>query len=114
MNTSTAGTMLTRTVQPVVDTLAVVIQPAPVCSNAAIAADTGVTLLEGPPCDDGWAIGLEPTQCPSDTGCDAVEVFHVEADGWQHDGLVDIALHRDTDAARDDGGDGVSSSRPSL
>ena len=90
VSTATAGTMLTRTVQPVVDTLAVVIQPAPVCSNAAIAADTGVTLLEGPQCDAGWAIGLA-TQCPSDTGCDAVEVFHAEPDGWVYDGLVDIA-----------------------
>jgi len=66
--------------------MAVVVQPAPICSAAAIAADTGVALLGEPTCHDGWAAGLtEP--CPS-TGCTSADVFHADPSGWVHDGVV--------------------------
>jgi hypothetical protein len=113
VNTSTAGAAMTAAAPVVVDSLAVVTQPAPVCSAEAIAAETGVALLAEPVCADGWAFGTT-VECPppettsttvSDArlarglrgpaifgieDCAALDVFHVEPEGWQYDGSFDV------------------------
>ena len=111
VNTSTAGATLTASVPTVIDSLAVVTQPAPVCSAEAIGAATGVVLLGEPVCADGWAFGTT-VECPPPTtstsvdtsvfasglrsaavvieDCESLDVFHVESDGWLYDGAVDI------------------------
>jgi hypothetical protein len=89
VNTSTAGATLMTAVPLVIDTLAVVIEPAPVCSADSIRVSTDVALLEEPACHDGWAFG-RTEECPSDLGCDELDVFHVEPSGWIHHGMVDI------------------------
>jgi hypothetical protein len=112
VNTSTAGTMLTAAVPTVIDSLAVVIQPAAVCAAATIGANTGIVLLGEPVCADGWAFGTMVECPPPETStsvndsrfagglrragvgiadCAAVDVFHVEPEGWVYDGLVDVA-----------------------
>ncbi len=63
VNTSTAGAALTTAVPTVIDSLAVVVQPAPVCSAEMIGAQTGVALLGAPLCADGWAFGTT-VECP--------------------------------------------------
>jgi hypothetical protein len=99
-------------VPTVIDSLAVVTQPAPVCSAEEIDAATGVALLDQPVCADGWAFGTT-VECPPPTTststststsvfpsglrtvaprltfCQVLEVFHVEPEGWQYDGPVD-------------------------
>ena len=116
VNTSTAGAALTAAVPTVIDSLAVVVQPAPVCSAETIGAQTGVALLGEPLCADGWAFGTT-VECPppetttttsttvSDArltrgvrspavigieDCEAVDVFHVEPEGWVYDGSFDV------------------------
>jgi Putative peptidoglycan binding domain len=115
VNTSTAGAALTAAVPTVINSLAVVVQPAPVCSAETIAAETGVVLLGEPLCADGWAFGTtvecpppETTTSTTTTGddtrltrgirspavfgiedCAAVDVFHVEPEGWNYDGSFD-------------------------
>jgi Putative peptidoglycan binding domain len=118
VNTSTAGALLTTAVPIVIDSLAVVTQPAPVCAVDTIGADTGVALISDPLCADGWAFGTTvecpppPTTTTSTTttvsdarfasglqappvgdlaDCDALDVFHVENDGWVYDGSIDVA-----------------------
>ena len=114
VNNSTAGAALTAAVPTVINSLAVVTQPAPVCSADAIEAATGVALLDEPVCADGWAFGTT-VECPPPTTstststststtvftsglrsvapgltfCQVLEVFHVESDGWLYDGPVD-------------------------
>jgi hypothetical protein len=112
VNTATAGTMLTVAVPTVIDSLAVVLGAAAVCSAEAIGADTAVALLADPLCADGWAFGTT-VDCPppatsisvSDarfanglrrpdvvlSDCAAVEVFHVQPEGWVYDGLFDTS-----------------------
>lgn len=89
VNTATAGALLAASVPVALDTLAVVIRPAPVCSADTIRADTGVVLIEEPTCDAGWAFG-STVECTSDLGCESRNVFHVEPDGWVHNGSIDI------------------------
>ena len=114
VNNSTAGAALTAAVPTVINSLAVVTQPAPVCSADAIEAATGVALLDEPVCADGWAFGTT-VECPPPTTstststststtvftsglrsaapgltfCEVLEVFHVESEGWLYDGPVD-------------------------
>ena len=116
VNTSTAGAALTAAVPTVINSLAVVTQPAPVCSAETISAQTGVVLLGEPLCADGWAFGTtvecpppETTTTTSTTvgdsrlsrgirspeiigieDCAAVDVFHVEPEGWMYDGSFDV------------------------
>ena len=89
VNTSTAGALLTNLVPDVVDTLAVVLRPPLPCDTESIRVDTGLTLLEAPVCHDGWAFGTT-VACPSDLGCQALDVFHVESTGWIHNGSIDV------------------------
>jgi Putative peptidoglycan binding domain len=116
VNNSTAGAALTAAVPTVINSLAVVTQPAPVCSADAIEAATGVALFDEPVCADGWAFGTT-VECPPPTTstststststtvftsglrsvapgltfCEVLEVFHVEPEGWLYDGPVDPA-----------------------
>ncbi|MDF2732808.1 MAG: hypothetical protein K0S92_1441 [Desertimonas sp.] len=119
VNNASAGALLTSAVPTVIDSLAVVTQPAPTCSRDALAADTGVTLLDEPLCADGWAFGTT-VECPPPTttsssttttsatdsrfanglrsphivgieNCRALDVFHVEPEGWVYDGSFDIS-----------------------
>jgi hypothetical protein len=83
------GRILAATVPGALDSMAVIVQPAPTCTSAALAADTGVVLLGEPTCHDGWAAGMT-APCPS-TGCTSADVFHADPSGWVHDGPVDIA-----------------------
>jgi hypothetical protein len=114
VNTSTAGAALTTSVPTVINTLAVVTQPAPVCSGDTIRGQTGVAILGEPVCADGWAFGTT-VECPPPTttatsvsdarlrsglrspdvvqplqDCTALDVFHVESDGWVHNGSIDV------------------------
>ena len=101
VNTSTAGAFLTDLVTDVIDSLAVVQRPPLVCNADAIFVDTSVDLIEEPSCHDGWAVGPS-VECPVDDSfdtttttivppCDAIrDVFHVESDGWHHNGSMDI------------------------
>ena len=105
VNTLTAGGFLVDLVPDVIDTLAVVQRAPLVCNADAMFADTTVDLLEEPTCHDGWAVGIS-AECPpedtvfddsfettttTDPPCEAIrQVFHVEADGWHHDGTFDI------------------------
>lgn len=104
VNTSTAGVLLADLVPDIVDTLAVVKRAPLACNRDAIAAATGIALLAEPECHDGWAFGRS-IECPppdppaSSTTttttlvpgpCDTLDVFHVERDGWKHNGLIDI------------------------
>lgn len=89
VNTSTAGALATNLVPAIIDTLAVVLRPPLVCNAEAIRVDTGLTVLEEPACDDGWAFGTT-VACPAETGCQALDVFHVEPSGWVHNGSIDI------------------------
>jgi hypothetical protein len=114
VNTSTAGAALTISVPTVINTLAVVLQPAPVCSGDTIRAQTGVPILGEPVCADGWAFGTT-VECPPPTttatsvtddrlrsglrapavvqplqDCAALDVFHVEPDGWVYNGSIDV------------------------
>lgn len=100
VNTGTAGTLLTDLVPDIVDTLAVVQRPPLPCTAAALQTDTGIALLAEPTCHDGWAVGVS-VQCPAPPSsstttttinppCEAIrDVFHVEADGWKHNGSMD-------------------------
>ena len=100
VNTGTAGSLLVDLVPDVVDTLAVVQRPPLPCTSAALQADTGIALLAEPTCHDGWAAGVS-VQCPAPPSsstttttinppCEALrDVFHVEADGWKHNGSMD-------------------------
>ena len=122
VNTSTAGAALTAAVPTVIESLAVVMQPAPVCTAETLSAQTGVVLLGEPLCADGWAFGTT-VECPppvttttsttSTTSttvtdarlargllsprvfvvedCPAVDVFHVEPEGWTYDGSFDVS-----------------------
>ena len=119
VNNATAGSLLSAAVPTVVETLAVVTQPAPTCSLDVLAADTGVTLLDEPLCADGWAFGTT-VECPPPTtttsstttttvsdsrfangwrapgvfgieNCEVLDVFHVEPDGWVYDGSFDTS-----------------------
>ena len=127
VNNSTAGAALTAAVPTVINSLAVVTQPAPVCSADAIEAATGVALLDEPVCADGWAFGTT-VECPPPTTstststtvftsglrsvapgltfCQVLEVFHVESDGWLYDGPVDLDLHGEPRPLGNDGSDG--------
>jgi hypothetical protein len=105
VNTLTAGGFLVGLVPDVIDTLAVVQRAPLVCNADAMFADTTVDLLEEPTCHDGWAVGITAECPPEDTvfddsfatttttepPCEAIrQVFHVESDGWHHDGTFDI------------------------
>lgn len=87
---SSSSTVMTAAVPLLLDELAVIRNAAAECTAAAIAADTGITLLAEPVCNDGWAVG-NSAPCPTDTGCLSSDVFHVDNDGWKHNGLVDHA-----------------------
>ncbi len=87
---SSASTVMTAAVPQLLDELAVIRSAPAECTAAAIAADTGITLLAEPVCNDGWAVG-NSTPCPTDTGCLTSDVFHIDNDGWKHNGLVDHA-----------------------
>jgi hypothetical protein len=110
VSTATAGSLLTAAVPTIVDSLAVVVQPALVCSTETLVAQTGVALLGEPLCADGWAFGTT-VDCPPPTttstpttaagvrgmrapevilaDCQALDVFHVEPTGWVYDGSFD-------------------------
>jgi hypothetical protein len=90
---ATPGRMLAAIVPGALDSMAVIVQPAPTCTSAAIAADTGVVLLGEPTCHDGWAAGVT-APCPS-TGCTSAEVFHADPSGWVRDGAVELACAED-------------------
>ena len=131
VNNSTAGAALTAAVPTVINSLAVVTQPAPVCSADAIEAATGVALLDEPVCADGWAFGTT-VECPPPTTstststststtvftsglrsvalgltfCEVLEVFHVESDGWLYDGSGRPDVHGESRPAGNDCGDG--------
>ena len=105
VNTSTAGRFLVDLAPDVIDTLAVVQRAPFACTADSLFVDTTVDLLEEPTCHDGWAAGITAACPPDDTvfddsfqtttttepPCEAVRhVFHVEADGWHHDGTFDI------------------------
>lgn len=85
---ASAPRMLTTAVPPLLDDLAVVLGAPVECSAAAIAADTGIQLLEEPRCAAGWALGTT-APCPTDTECPPPEAFHVDAGAWRPDGPVD-------------------------
>lgn len=100
VNTATAGSLLTDLVPDVLDTLAVVQRAPRPCTTESIGSDTAVSLLAEPVCHDGWAVGVS-VECPPppssatttttiEPPCEAIrDVFHVEADGWKHDGSLD-------------------------
>ncbi len=104
VNTSTAGAFVVDLVPDVIDSLAVIQGPPPVCNAETILVDTGVDLLEEPSCHDGWAVGVSAECPPDDTfddsfettttidpPCEAIrDVFHVEADGWRYNGPIDV------------------------
>jgi hypothetical protein len=114
VNTSTAGAALTTSVPTVINSLAVVTQPAPVCSGYTIRTQTGVAILGEPVCADGWAFGTT-VECPPPTttatsvsdarlrslrspvvvqplqDCTALDVFHVESDSWVYNGSIDVS-----------------------
>ena len=46
-------------------------------------------VIEGVACQAGWAIGLIDG-CPDGVECEVVDVFHVTADGWVHDGRFPV------------------------
>lgn len=89
VSTSTAGTLFTNLVPVIVDTLAVVLRPPLQCTAEAIRLDTALALLEEPECHDGWAFGTT-VPCPAETGCEVLDVFHVEPSGWVHNGSIDV------------------------
>jgi hypothetical protein len=113
VNTSTAGAVLTTSVPTVINSLAVVTQPAPVCSGDTIRTQTGVAILGEPVCADGWAFATT-VECPPPTttatsvsdarlrslrspavvqplqDCAALDVFHVESNGWVYNGSIDV------------------------
>jgi hypothetical protein len=103
VNTSTAGAFLTDLVPDSIETLAVVQRPPRACNAEILLAETAVDLIEEPTCHDGWAVGHSIECPPEDTfddsfettttiepPCEAIrDVFHVEADGWSHDGSID-------------------------
>ena len=100
VNTGTAGALLTDLVPDIVDTLAVVQRPPLPCTAETLRADTGIALLAEPTCNDGWAVGVS-VQCPAPPSsstttttinppCEAIrDVFHVDSDGWEHNGSMD-------------------------
>lgn len=85
---TSSATVMTSAVPQLLDELAVIRTTPAECTAAAIAADTGITLLAEPVCADGWAMGTS-TPCPTDTECVTSDVFHIDNDGWKHNGLVD-------------------------
>lgn len=85
---SSSSAVMTAAVPQLLDELAVIRTAPAECTSAAIAADTGITLLAEPVCNDGWAVG-NSAPCPTDTGCVDSDVFHIDNDGWKHNGLVD-------------------------
>lgn len=114
VNPSTAAALLTDVIPDVIDTLAVVRRAPLTCDIASLSADTGVTLLSAPLCDDGWAFGTSvecppPPPLPADPSssstsststtttttpfspCRSLDVFHVESGGWVHNGSIDSA-----------------------
>lgn len=100
VSTATAGSLFTDLVPDIVDTLAVVQRPPLPCTAETLRTDTGIALLAEPTCNDGWAVGVS-VQCPAPPAsstttttinppCEAIrDVFHVEGDGWQHNGSMD-------------------------
>jgi peptidoglycan hydrolase-like protein with peptidoglycan-binding domain len=81
-----------RITEPPGPTSTVVVTPGepPNCSSDGIGADTGHLVIEDVTCRAGWAIGrIDP--CPPGENCTDVDVFHVTADGWTHDGSFSIA-----------------------
>jgi hypothetical protein len=113
VNTSTAGAFLSASVPTVINTLAVVTQPAPLCSADVLLVQTGIGLLGEPLCADGWAFGTT-VECPPPAtsavpttdslfprglraqvvpleDCAAVDVFHFEPEGWIYDGSIDVS-----------------------
>jgi peptidoglycan hydrolase-like protein with peptidoglycan-binding domain len=80
-----------RITQPAGPTSTVVVTPGepPTCSSDGIGFDTGHLVIEGVTCRAGWAIGrVDP--CPQGERCLDVDVFHITADGWTHDGSFSI------------------------
>lgn len=86
---SSSAALLASLVPKMIETLAIVRWTPPPCDIASIAAATQITLIEPPACHDGWAFGIT-TPCATDTGCLAVEVFHLENRGWTRNGVIDV------------------------
>ena len=103
VNTATAGALLTSITPTVIDTLAVVRSTPPPCTAAQLAT-TGITLIEEPDCQGGWALGVA-TACPPEVAqaettttsiaCTTKEAFRLDVDGWHAVGTVtaDCAEH---------------------
>ena len=98
VNTATSGALLTAIVPTVINSLAVVRGAVPPCTAGQLAT-TGITLIEDPDCQGGWALG-QSVPCPTDPNapCTSRQAFHLEEAGWVSDGAVtaDCAEHLTT------------------